>query len=102
MVIIPFKAVHLIYRVSNCCYKQDKSLEPSCTSIEVSQNTLLFTPCVFVSVLCIQNFEQMWFLSMNEGCVNDFPSLSLFLHKISAKRGLILYNVKQNIIHMII
>lgn len=82
MVIIPFKAVHLIYRVSNCFYKQDKSLEPSCTFTEVSQNTLLFTPCVFVSVFCIQNFEQMWLLSMNEGCVDDFLSLTPFIRPV--------------------
>lgn len=99
MVMLPSKVVDLIYRVSNCCYKQDKSPEPLCTLYWSKPNTLLFTLCVFVC-LCVLYPE---FLTdavlISEWVMRLLLHLPRPLHKTNTNRGLILYNtIRQNII----
>lgn len=54
MVMLPFKVVDLIYRVSNCCYKQDKSPEPLCTLYwSKPKYTAIYSVCVCVSVCSV-------------------------------------------------
>lgn len=91
MAMLPFKAVNLIYRVSNCCYKQDKSPEPLCA--------LCFCEPKYTAISSGSSGSRILNRNGSYQRTSDaFITWPHSLHKTNAKRGLILLNTaRQNI-----
>lgn len=96
MVTIPFKAVDLIYRVSNCCYKQDKSPEPLCI-LWWSEPTYAAIHCVCLWACVLDPELGTDLVLLNERVMHGLLRLPHSFCQTSANRGLILCKTRQNI-----
>lgn len=96
MVTIPFKAVDLIYRVSNCCYKQDKSPEPLCI-LCWSEPTYAAIYCVCLCACVLDPELGTDLVLLNEWAMHGLLRLPHSFCQTSANRGLILCKTRQNV-----
>ena len=95
---LPSKAVDLIYRVSNCCYKQDKSPEPLCTLYRSEPKyTAIYSVCLCV---CCVLYPEFWadVVLISEWVMHLLLHLPHSLQKTNTNGDLILhYTIRQNI-----